>query len=99
MQNGYIYIIKEINEDYYKIGLTKDEPMKRLKQLQTGNVRTLKLVAYFYVKNTRKVESFLHAFLGVYHVRGEWFSIPEYEVSNLIRFIEKSLAQWQGVTL
>lgn len=88
--NGILYIIKELQTNYYKVGITKHTPKKRLRDLQTGNPRLLKVVAWFNVDDMRKVESFLHQVLGAYHVRNEWFNLPEYEVKNLIEYLEKN---------
>lgn len=96
MSVGYIYIIKEIDTNYHKVGLTKDEPIKRLTQLQTGNPRVLKIVAYFTVSNTRKIESLLHSILGKYHVMNEWFLLSDDKRQSLIAYIERNLTKWQG---
>ena len=34
---GYVYLIQDINNNTYKIGVTKGDPLIRLKKLQTGN--------------------------------------------------------------
>ena len=42
MNKDYIYVIKN-NDNYVKIGVSK-HPIKRLKQLQTGNQSKLELL-------------------------------------------------------
>ena len=44
---GYIYLIEDRNNNTYKIGVTKRDPEKRLKKLQTGNSSELK-IKYLY---------------------------------------------------
>ena len=48
----WIYLIKAELEgiEYYKIGITKREPQKRLKELQTGNALQLELVKIFHTE-------------------------------------------------
>ena len=40
---GYVYLIADRNNNTYKIGVTKSDPIKRLKKLQTGNSSELEL--------------------------------------------------------
>ena len=48
MKPAYIYIITD-GDNNFKIGLTKRDPEKRLKQLQTGHPKTLSIFSYFTV--------------------------------------------------
>lgn len=54
-----------------KVGTTDKHPQVRLKELQTGNPRVLRLLAY----TSHVTESMAHAALGSCHLRGEWFCI------------------------
>lgn len=44
---GYIYLIRNRENLTYKIGVTKNDPEKRVKQLQTGNSDELDLLYTF----------------------------------------------------
>jgi hypothetical protein len=77
-----IYLIKENDTNYYKIGVTKQPIYNRIKQLQTGNAHQITLVD-FYETAYKKVEKFLHGKFKKYKVGGEWFDLPLEEV---IRF-------------
>lgn len=71
MKSDALYIIQSDNTGMIKIGRSKD-PLKRLKQLQTGNPNKLKLIAYFDNMGWREKE--LHEQLSRYRLEGEWFS-------------------------
>lgn len=63
---------------FTKIGKA-DEPNRRLKKLQTGNVKELKLINL--IEGDYEIESKLHEIFHRYRVRGEWFNLPEYYLS------------------
>jgi hypothetical protein len=76
----YIYLIQKNTESIYKIGIS-DNPLKRVKQLQTGNSARLHLIKIFPVANARAIEKRLHRLLMFHRCspRGEWFKLtPEY---------------------
>ena len=60
---GYVYLLLQIDFDgneSYKIGITKNDPKKRVKQLQTGNPNKISLHRKYDSKNYLKVERWLH---------------------------------------
>ena len=60
---GYVYLILEVDKDGYerhKIGITKNNPEKRVKQLQTGNSNVIRLLHTYESKNYKHVEKWLH---------------------------------------
>jgi len=69
----YLYLLK--NEDKYKIGLSK-HPHKRVKQLQTGNGKTIKLVQMFESKHPTILEKSFHNNYKINRLVGEWFDLP-----------------------
>jgi hypothetical protein len=79
-----IYLISsEINNDIlYKIGITKRDVSKRLRELKTGNAATLSVVNVFESKWAFKIETNLHTSYQTKNVRGEWFRLNEDEVKN-----------------
>lgn len=75
MTYAYIYIITD-GENNFKIGITKKEPLIRLKQLQTGNPQKLILHSFFKVPLDKVfiLEKEAHRVLQCkYQKRGEWF--------------------------
>lgn len=96
----YVYLIKTIEDNKYKIGKTNNIN-KRLKELQTGNSNELILVDSYYSKYSSKVESALHNFFKHKNIINEWFEFDQDDINkfkqlckqteeNLI-FLEKNL--------
>lgn len=77
-----IYLIKQHDSNFYKIGVTKKDPMKRLKQLQTGNGMELLLVKIFESNFAYKVESALHQQFKNKLINLEWFLLDDYDLSE-----------------
>ena len=81
-----IYLISsEINNDIlYKIGITKRDVNKRLKQLKTGNPATLNIINVFESKWATKIEANLHVSYDSKRIVGskEWFSLNNEDVKN-----------------
>jgi hypothetical protein len=62
-QSGYVYLFLEVDiqgNEAYKIGITKNNPEKRIKQLQTGNSNKLSVLKSYQSPNYLKVEQWLH---------------------------------------
>ena len=83
-----IYVIRETETSYFKIGYTSKEPSKRLGELQTGNPRQLKLVRYIEIEKAYQVEQLLHNVLGKWHVKREWFNIPPQDESAVFTLFD-----------
>lgn len=85
----YIYFMIEGANGGIKIGRAKDV-FKRLHNLQTGNSRRLRMLAF--VKETKVIsETRLHVIFDKYHIHGEWF-LPAPELFDFItrlRWAEK----------
>ena len=84
---GWIYIIQSIGTNLYKIGYTKDQPARRLKELNTGSPNGNKLILTF--PGSMKQENDLHHALERFRRNGEWFFLP---TENLFKaFVETVL--------
>jgi hypothetical protein len=80
-----VYLIECINdydEPIYKIGHTKNNPIKRLRQLQTGNGRKLKLVGEYSTRYGTILEKTLHRRYSHLNVTNEWFKLDFNDVIN-----------------
>lgn len=77
----YVYLISDINNYTYKIGISNN-PEKRLKSLQTGNDRILRILYKVICKNYNQVENALHNKYCFLKVNGEWFELTEEDVKN-----------------
>lgn len=83
-KKSYAYIIKNLDSNNLKVGVGSD-PLKRLKQLQTGCDSELSLVyTSFLCSNAFTLETDIHNHFKEHHVRGEWFKVGEKEVINYL---------------
>ena len=84
MDSGFVYFFS--NQRNVKIGYTKNKPIKRLCQLNTGSDEQLIMLGY--MKGSLKLENELHKLFGRDRIRlnGEWF----YPSDNLIDFINQN---------
>ena len=60
---------------FFKIGKTRKDVEKRLKELQTGNSSNLQLIDSIKVKNASKVESIMHRMYKHRQQINEWFDL------------------------
>ena len=86
MVKGYVYLIRNSHFEY-KIGMTKQNVNKRLKQLQTGNSEDLELVKYLMVENYKKVEKSLHNHFSNKRLNREWFNLSKKDIENFEKFV------------
>lgn len=85
---GFIYLLTDwsSNPPRYKVGITKNDVQKRIKQLQTGCSGELVLVKTYESENYRKIEGTLHRGYKHYSTDGgkEWFELPDERVLNFL---------------
>jgi hypothetical protein len=84
---GYVYLLKEINGNHYKIGCTRDPNDRR----KTFNVKLPFEAAYICLipsQDMHALESALHYRFASKRVNGEWFSLSPADVQYI-----QSLAQ------
>lgn len=74
---GIVYLIEDSNNNCYKIGVTKGDPVKRLKKLQTGNPSKLELIYIYECKYPYRLETMLHAHYKSVNELNEWFSLEK----------------------
>lgn len=72
---GFVYCISDGTA--LKIGKTSNHPSNRVAELQTGNPRLLKLLAYVEADNVVVAELEMHRKFSHLNVLGEWFSHDE----------------------
>ncbi len=80
-EKGYVYLIRNSHFEY-KIGMTKQNVYKRLKQLETGNSEDLELVKFLMVENYKKVEKSLHNHFSHKRINREWFNLNKIDIDN-----------------
>ncbi|SMO86641.1 GIY-YIG nuclease family protein [Gracilimonas mengyeensis] len=85
LEGGFVYLLKEKDTSFYKIGYTNVEsgvPSRRSGN-QTGNPRSLILKGYFPV-SSKKTESKLHEYYSSARKKGEWFELTKQEAGNIL---------------
>ena len=75
MYNVYLVSCCDGIETQYKIGYTKNDVNKRVKQLKTGNSKDLKIEKVFSSKWGSKIEAVLHRKFSHLKISGEWFEL------------------------
>lgn len=81
---GFVYLIEDVYNNTYKIGVTKGDPQTRLKKLQTGNSCKL-LIKYLYeCEYPYRLETMLHNHYRSCQELNEWYSLD-----NIDEFIKK----------
>lgn len=80
--NGSVYLIFDRMNEMYKIGMTKGDVEKRLKQLQTGNSTELELVSSFQTEYPYRMETILHNKFKHKKILNEWYYLDKNDVEN-----------------
>jgi hypothetical protein len=79
-----VYLLCEYGSspERYKIGITRGDVEKRIKQLQTGSSNEITLISTYKSPHFLKIESLLHTEYSKYSTDGgsEWFELPTDEV-------------------
>lgn len=85
-----IYIIQRAGFLEFKIGYSKD-PIRRVKELQTGSSSPLRLVFFCYCSGSVRIERSLHEYFKQRKTResGEWFSLTFEEVVMIQIFLHE----------
>ena len=86
---GYVYLIRNRENLTYKIGVTKNNPEKRVKQLQTGNSDELDLLYTFETNYPYRLEKMLHTNYSLYRENNEWFVLDSEQVSLFLDTCDK----------
>jgi len=90
---GYVYLLMTNSGDgeVFKIGITKNEPIKRVKQLSTGNDNKITLINSYQSDNYLKVEHSLHRkYQTLTEAKNEWRKLSLEELSSFIKDCEEA---------
>ncbi len=81
-----VYLISsELNDMIlYKIGMTRRDMSKRIKELKTGNAADLTTVNIFESKWASKIEASLKKRYRYSNISGEWFALSDDEVNDFL---------------
>lgn len=86
---GYVYLICDSSNEWYKIGVTTGRIEKRIKQLQTGNGTELFVHSYFKTEHPFKLEKLLHTKFCCQKVLNEWFELSAEDITNFTKTCEE----------
>jgi hypothetical protein len=82
MINVYLICAEFEGRRLYKIGYTRRDVSKRIKELKTGNGSEMYVTDSFKSKWGTKIESQLHRIFRSKKVNGEWFDLTDEEVKS-----------------
>jgi len=81
---GLVYLIEDVNNNTFKIGVTKQKIETRLKKLQTGNSTELRVKYLYECKYPFRLESMLHMYYSEYVELNEWFGLPKDKIETFL---------------
>ena len=94
-KNGYVYLLLEVDaqgNERHKIGITKNNVEKRIRQLQTGNSNIIQLLNMYESINYKRVEQILHARFSncKTEANNEWFNLSNEDILNFLTLCKKA---------
>lgn len=92
---GYVYLLLEVDkngEEAYKIGISKNDPELRVKQLSTGNPNKISVLNFYESENYKMVERWMHRkYYGVKTLaKNEWRNLTSEELLSFIDDCKKT---------
>jgi len=86
---GWIYLMCQVDIDgneLYKIGVSKNDPEKRVKSLQTGNPNKILLLNKYSSSHYNKIERWLHRkfFIKKTLANNEWFALTSNQAVSFL---------------
>lgn len=82
MINVYLISAEIEGKKVYKIGFTRRDISKRIKEFKTGNASEFSIVDSFKSKWGTKIESILHKSFDSKKIDGEWFNFTEEDIQD-----------------
>lgn len=80
---AFVYLLGDTGQDNtFKIGITRGDVKKRIKQLQTGNGEEIYLVNYYETDYPFFIERSLHLKFYPKQKKNEWFILESDDVIN-----------------
>lgn len=105
MYNVYLICATLGDDRLYKIGFTKRDVNKRIKEMKTGNAANFQIVDSYNSNWGPKIESVLKKFFKYKNIDGEWFELDENdildfkkkceELNDKFNFLSKNNSIWR----
>lgn len=86
--NVYLICAEFEDQQLYKIGYTRRDISKRIKELKTGNAADFYLIDSFSSKWGTKIESSLHRRFRSKKINREWFKLDENDINEFKTYCE-----------
>jgi hypothetical protein len=87
---GFIYVFKMVETNFYKIGMTETESVKeRFTQFKTYAPSGAEITMIIEADNAREKEKFFHELMKVKRKNGEWFELNEDDLNLLRSYINE----------
>lgn len=77
---GFVYLL--CDGEKFKIGMTKQNIQKRIKELQTGNPNEIWVHSYYETDFPLKIEKMMHGRHASSNIKNEWFDLSVSQVIN-----------------
>lgn len=78
-RNGYVYIMQAA-ERVCKIGISRNDPKARLKDVNAHNWQDVRLTHILVTNNAIGIESLMHKMFVDFRIKNEWFSLSPEEI-------------------
>lgn len=85
---AFVYFIQEGKTDIFKIGITEKNVTNRLRSIQTGSSKKLRIFGTIETDNQVFLENHLHFILSKHRLFGEWFRLNPLQVLEYLRQFE-----------
>jgi hypothetical protein len=92
-----VYIVRHGVDEFFKVGHTSRSISSRIAELQAGTPHEITLCAR--LDGDKDIETAIHASLAEYHIRGEWFEVPESELIGVLRDVTDKLDRGDSLRL
>lgn len=94
---GKVYLLANWDANKFKIGITRGDVKKRLKQLQTGNGEQIEILKVFETEHYLKVEKSMHRKYSNKNTKGEWFELSDEELLSFEKDCQSSHDLFQSL--
>lgn len=86
-KKGFVYLLRNIDNNKYKIGYTKN-PLQRIEQLSSISGGTLEYVHKISTEDCEGIESQLHQEFSSFNHLGEWFVFRDENIADVINLMD-----------
>ena len=84
--NGYIYLIKIVNQDVYKLGVSRN-PKRRLSDIDSYLPYDFEILAINYFKNVYDVEKEISESINEFNLKREWYNLSKSKAAEIMIYL------------